>query len=95
MKTQGIDINQQIKEIEKALESEKNLSPTMLAMIKMLILIVKLLTNQKGLNSRNSSKPPSIDQTGSKKKIQLMSQQKIQMKTKENQVVKMAIKVQH
>ncbi len=68
MTIQGLNINQQIKEIEKALKSEKNLSPTMLAMIKMLILIVKLLTNQKGLNSRNSSKPPSTDQTGSNKK---------------------------
>ena len=68
MTIQGLNIGQQIKEIEKALQSEKNLSPTMLAMIKMLILIVKLLSNQKGLNSHNSSKPPSTDQTGSNKK---------------------------
>ena len=68
MTIQGLDINQQIKEIENALKSEKNLSPTMLAMIKMLILIVKLLSNKNGLNSRNSSKPPSTDQTGSNNK---------------------------
>ena len=68
MTIQGLDINQQIKEIENALKSEKNLSPTMLAMIKMLILIVKLLSNKNGLNSRNSSKPPSTDQTGGNNK---------------------------
>lgn len=65
MTIQGLDINQQIKEIEQALESEKNLSPAMVSMIKMLILIVQLLTNRTRLNSRNSSKPPSTDQTGS------------------------------
>jgi len=65
---QGFDINKQIAEIKKALESEKNLSPAMVSMIKMLILIVQLLTNKSGLNSRNSSKPPSSDQKGSSKK---------------------------
>lgn len=68
MTKQQLDINQQVKEIEKALESEKNLSSTMSGMIKMLISTVKLLSNQKGLTSRNSSKPPSTDQTGSNKK---------------------------
>ncbi len=66
MTTQGIDIFQQIAEIKKALAKEKNLSPTMVSMINMLILIVQLLTNQKGLNSSNSSKPPSTDQKGSR-----------------------------
>jgi len=64
--TQGIDIKQQIVDIKKALAKEKNLSPAMVSMINMLILIIQLLTNQKGLNSRNSSKPPSTDQKGSR-----------------------------
>jgi len=63
---QGIDINQQIKEIKEALSKEKDLSPAIVSMINMLILIVQLLTNKAGLNSRNSSKPPSTDQKGSK-----------------------------
>jgi len=65
---QGIDINQQIAEIKEALSNEKDLSPAMVSMINMLILIVQLLTNNAGLNSRNSSKPPSTDQKGSKSK---------------------------
>ncbi|VAW16921.1 Transposase IS66 family, partial [hydrothermal vent metagenome] len=66
MTIQGFDINKQIAEIEQALKSEKNLSPAMVSMIKMLILIVQLLVNKSSLNSRNSSKPPSTDQKGSK-----------------------------
>jgi len=42
VKVQGLDVNKQIAKIEKALISEKNLSPALLAMIKMLILIVQL-----------------------------------------------------
>jgi transposase len=59
---QGFDITKQILEIEEALKSEKNLSPAMVSMIKMLILIVQLLANKSSLNSLNSSKPPSTDQ---------------------------------
>lgn len=66
MTIQGIDINQQIEEIQKALSKEKDLSPAIVSMINMLILIVQLLTNKAGLNSRNSSKPPSTDQKGSR-----------------------------
>ena len=67
MTVQGFDIDKQISEIEEALKSEKNLSPAMISMIKMLILIVQLLVNKSSLNSRNSSKPPSTDQRGSNK----------------------------
>lgn len=68
MTVQGFDISKQILEIEEALKSEKNLSPAMVSMIKMLILIVQLLANKSSLNSRNSSKPPSTDQKGSNTK---------------------------
>ncbi len=66
MTVQGIDINKQIEEIKASLAKEKNLSSSMVSMINMLILIVQLLTNKAGLNSRNSSKPPSTDQKGSR-----------------------------
>ena len=61
LKLDGIDIDGTIKELESALTNEKNLSPALKSMISVLILMVKLLTNRMGLNSSNSSKPPSSD----------------------------------
>ncbi len=59
MKLDGIDIDGTLKELESTLASEKDCSPALKSMIGILILIVKLLTNRMGLNSSNSSKPPS------------------------------------
>jgi transposase len=56
-----VDINTTIKEVRELLEKEKALSPALRSMIEMLILIVSLLVSRLGLNSRNSSKPPSTD----------------------------------
>ena len=61
MKLEGLDIDATIKEVESALENEKDLSPSLKSVVTMLLLIVKLLTNRVGLNSSNSSKPPSSD----------------------------------
>ena len=67
VKLEGIDIDGTIKGLESALASEKDLSPAVKSMIGVLILMVKLLTNRMGLNSRNSSKPPSSDPNREKK----------------------------
>ena len=61
VKLDGIDIDGTLKELESVLVSEKDLSPALKSMIGVLILMVKLLTNRKGLNSTNSNKPPSSD----------------------------------
>ena len=61
MTIDSIDINAAVKDIEKLLAQEKNISPAMNAAIKMLLLVIKLLVNRLGLNSSNSSKPPSSD----------------------------------
>lgn len=61
MKLEGIDIDGTLKEIESSLALEKTLSPTLKSLIGILILLVKLLTNRVGLNSKNSSKPPASD----------------------------------
>jgi len=58
---EGIDIERTLEEIEHNLAIEKDLSPTLKSLIGVLILVVKLLTNRVGLNSQNSSKPPSSD----------------------------------
>jgi transposase len=45
----------------KLLQEERNISPALKAMFKILITIVTLLAGKISLNSRNSSKPPSSD----------------------------------
>jgi len=61
VKLEGFDIDATIKEVESVLENEKDLSPSLKSVVTMLLLIVKALTNRVGLNSTNSSKPPSSD----------------------------------
>lgn len=67
MRLDGIDIDTTLKELELTLAREKDLSPALRSMISVLILVVKLLTNRVGLNSSNSSKPPSSDPNRVKK----------------------------
>lgn len=61
VKLENIDIDETLKEVESLLSTEKNISPALLSMIKIMIMLLKLLTNRIGLNSNNSSKPPSSD----------------------------------
>ena len=61
MTIDSININAAIQDIEKLLAQEKDISPAMNAAIKMLLLVIKLMGNRLGLNSSNSSKPPSSD----------------------------------
>jgi len=63
----SINITAAIKEIEKLLAQEKDISQAMRAAIKVLLLVIKLMGNRLGLNSSNSSKPPSSDQNRDKK----------------------------
>jgi transposase len=57
----SVDINATIERVKKLLQDEKDLSPAMVASLEMLLLVVTLLVGKLGLNSRNSSKPPSSD----------------------------------
>ena len=68
MKLEGIDIDGTLSDLESSLKQEKDLSPSLKSMIKVLILLVKMLTNRIGLNSGNSSKPPATDPNRKKKK---------------------------
>jgi len=61
VKLENINIDETLKEVESLLSIEKDLSPALLSLIKIMIMLLKLLTNQVGLNSSNSSKPPSSD----------------------------------
>ena len=61
MKVENIDVEETLKEAKQLLEQEKDLSPAVKATMNVLILVVKLFADRVGLNSRNSSKPPSTD----------------------------------
>ncbi len=56
-----IDVEATLKKVKRLLGEEKTLSPALKSTIEMLVLIVSLLINRLGLNSQNSSKPPSSD----------------------------------
>lgn len=57
----NINVEASIKKVNDLLESEQNISSALKASIGILLLIVTLLVNRLGLNSKNSSKPPSSD----------------------------------
>ena len=65
---ESMDIDKTIAQIEQALKDDGGASPALIAAVHMMIILVKLLTGRLGLNSRNSSKPPSDDKNSDKKK---------------------------
>lgn len=62
-----VDIDATVKKIKDLLRKEPSLSPALKSTIEVLILIVSLLVNRLGLNSQNSSKPPSTDKNRQRK----------------------------
>lgn len=61
MTLENIDVTATLKRVKKQLEMDAEISETTRSLIEVLVLIVTLLVNRLGLNSRNSSKPPSCD----------------------------------
>jgi len=68
MTIESIDIEKSLRRVEALLKAEKELSPALISAVEMILLVVKLLINKLGLNSKNSSKPPSSDPNREKKK---------------------------
>ena len=60
-------MNETVQEVERLLEETEDLPPALEASIKILLTVVKLLSDRAGLNSRNSSKPPASDPNREKK----------------------------
>lgn len=67
VKIESIDVNEAIENAKKSLESDKNISPSTKATFSLLLMLISILLNRLGLNSKNSSKPPSSDQNLIKK----------------------------
>ena len=71
MKISNINVEETIEKAKTLLAEEKNISSALRAVIEVLLLLVTILLQRKGLTSCNSSKPPSEDknrQRGSTKK---------------------------
>lgn len=61
MTVNNISVETTIKQVKDLLATEVNLSPALKASLETLLLLVTILLNRLGINSRNSSKPPSAD----------------------------------
>jgi len=61
MKIENIDIEAAVENARNLIREDKELSVSSKSMFELLILIITLLAHRLGLNSRNSSKPPSSD----------------------------------
>jgi len=57
----GIDIESAISNARKLLDKEETLSPALRSAMEVILTLVSLMFNRLGMNSRNSSKPPSTD----------------------------------
>ena len=66
MKIENIDVNKTLESAREVLAEEKNISPALKSMFEIMLLIITLLMNRFGLNSQNSSKPPSDDKNREK-----------------------------
>lgn len=56
-----IDVTQTLAQVEQRLRNDASISPTLRSLIELLVTIIQLLVAKLGLNSSNSSIPPSQD----------------------------------
>ncbi|MBW2647753.1 MAG: IS66 family transposase, partial [Deltaproteobacteria bacterium] len=61
MTVENINVEKAIQRVNDLIAQEKDLSPALKASLEVLLLLVTILANRLGLNSKNSSKPPSSD----------------------------------
>lgn len=67
MTIDSIDVEKTIQRVTDLITAEQDLSPALKSSLEVLLLLVSLLLNRLGLNSKNSSKPPSTDPFRTKK----------------------------
>lgn len=61
MTINNIKVEEVVEQVKSQIAGEKGLSPALKASLELLLLLVTLLLNRLGINSSNSSKPPSAD----------------------------------
>lgn len=66
MRLNSNNIKETIEDAKALLEKEKNISHALRAVINLLLVFMEAMLNRLGLNSKNSSKPPSTDENKNK-----------------------------
>jgi transposase len=61
MTINNINVDASIKQVKDLLDKEKDISPALKSSLEVLLLLVSLLADRFGLNSKNSSTPPAAD----------------------------------
>lgn len=61
MTIDNINVEESIQRVTTLIAAEQDLSPALKSSLEVLLVLVRLLLNRLGLNSKNSSKPPSTD----------------------------------
>ena len=61
MTINNINVEELVEQVKSQIAAEKDLPPAIKASLDLLLLVVTLLLNRLGINSSNSSKPPSAD----------------------------------
>jgi transposase len=72
MKVGKVNVSEAIRNVEKMMQDDASISPQVRMMLKLLIVIINMFMEKVGINSRNSSTPPSRDlnrERGSKRKV--------------------------
>ena len=64
MTINNINVEETVQQVANLLAAEQGLSPALKGSLEMLLLLVSLLLSRLGLNSSNSSKPPSTSWMG-------------------------------
>src|ERR1035438_2770019 len=67
MTVESINVESSIQAAKELIAKEKNISPALKVALDVLLLLVTILANRLGLNSKNSSKPPASDPNREKK----------------------------
>lgn len=76
MTIQNIDIEKSIENVRALMTEERELSPALKAAIEIIILVLTLVCNRLGLNSSNSSTPPSQDPNRKKENLKKKNEKK-------------------
>lgn len=61
MTFKGINVEDLLDGVKKSLKEDSTISPGLRASVEMMMVLMGILINRLGLNSQNSSKPPSSD----------------------------------
>jgi transposase len=76
MRLNSGNIKETMTEARRLLDEEKNISPALRAVIGLILVFMEVMLTRLGLNSQNSSKPPSTDEQKKKKNTRVPSNRK-------------------